>query len=854
MTLSTHAESEALLLEDALLCADLARAAGILLPTPIERREAVFGAVLSRVEGALRDYDDDVHAALLLIRALCAADSAGAAAELGEDNAALIDQRVLSLALTDRLPAWIAELIWHLGEEVADLTDHRLVIIETLCLEWDLPRPSGPDYLFALASALGAADAAHGGEALAELLAADPGMCELIPDLMANRGVGQVLRRGNWAHAIARVCRDGLIDRQAMIDQSLAHRVGEPVQHLRWFLTLHAELDPSDEEMLARTDAYLRLLGDPRQEIFTEVLAGLQARDAQRPLPLDLIVSLTEAVFARGGDQTALEHITWLQSIAHRTPQSAARLALALTEGYVSEHEAVVEHSLDAVLAMLDVADIDAVESISHSISRAAATLPSPLAARTNRILGHGKGSGAPSASAVDGASGGRGRHSEQGPGPARKPFTIVPGPLVAPARTLPALLAVSRDFLTDLDPQLGEVVLDAIAALAGRDLAATRQALAPLLPVLDSVSAADQSPDPALWLGERPVLAVLARLMLPADHPVHTLTMRVPAGPAGVLTMRAQEVLSRATAGQVQELLSLPTRATGEIDLEALITRVADCAATGTTPWPMDVEQAMLRAHGAHIDSELITRLSRIHSPLARAVERRLRQGVLARPGIRATMVDGDAQLVATAFGDDSHGPLTRQAMDLSHLNQTPPGYAIVVLMALPHHRELAAAHLVRPLSATQSRHHMEDLRALALLGTARGRTGEATALAVLLGGSLAHEPEREAAAVALSGLAETVFDSEGWAQVWAAAIADRPTLDLTPLSTTLSAVASRPAGARLVWVLVQGVLEALGQDERPGQAALKELERSAAGLGRQPRARLAPPRQLVRASLSLL
>ncbi len=885
-------------LEDALLCADPARAAGLVLPIPLDRREATFRPTFARVQGTLADYPTSVHAALLLIRAMASTDAAQAAAELGEQDAAGLDQRVLTLALADRLPTWIAELIWHLGEEVCDAADHRLVTIETLCVEWGLPRPSAPDYLFALVSALGDADASHGGGALAALLSADPGLCELIPDLLAAPGVGRVFARGSWAQAIAEVSSAGLIDRDSLLDLTLIHRTSDELDHQRWFHELHRELDPSDAEMMARSDAYLRLLADPQPEVKAAVIAGLYQRDARRPLPLDLVTQATSIILEAGSSAMVKAHLAWLKGAAQRHPGSAGSLALALSEAFGSADQTLVTGSLDAVLAILDVADIDVIEGIAEPLRQAASQLPPVLAERAVRAWGPlataGTGRSArrqadtpaigTTSSTAAGAACSNELAAATAPITARleaprhkapRPAFVRPDSAPGRARTLPELAAAAEAFLVELDPQLGEVVLDAVAALAGRDLGATRAALAGLHGLLaDAVQAGDQA-EPALWLGERPVLAVLARLALPADHAVHGYAWRTPPGPIGCLTMRAQEVLSRALAGGTQELLALPTEASGEISPEALVQRIAAAAETGSAAWPMDVEQALLRAH-RDLDNatltEVVSALARINSRLARSVERRLRLGVLARPAIKVGFEAGRPRVIASTLTRQQDGQLTRQAFDLSLVSSyAVEGSALVALMALPHHREVTSAYLIGPLCASERRQLIQNLRALSLLGDARGRTGDATAAALLFGACL-HAPEdRSAAVAALCRLTEDWFDAQACGRLWATAIDACPWLDLTKLAATLRDVVRQTSDPRLVWALLHALLDVLGDTnpsddtkraddnertddyertddcERAGIAELREIERSTAELTGVRFGRLPVPKQAV-------
>lgn len=869
-------EAEAtLLLQEAVLCGDLARTAAVVLTLPADRRELAFLDTFARVEAVLGDYADEVHAALLLARVVATPDAGAAAADLGEPAAALIDQHVLSLGLSDRIPTWIAEVVWHLGEEISDLTDHRLVTIETLCAGWNLHRPTAPGYLFALASALGAADA-HGDGELSDLLMADSGICELVPALLGHSGVGRVMETGSWGPAIANASRAGLIDRDTLLDLSLAHRASDRAEDLHFFLILHEELLPDNAEMSARVDAYERLLADERDQVTASVAYGLYRRDEKSPLPVGLMVAITRAIFATRQEKLITRQVTWLRQAAARNPATAGRLAVALLEGLATADGALLQPGLDAVVAMLADADDDALAALRAPLARVVSTMPADAAALAAECLGPALDRTAVARATSDRAAGERAA-SERGPGdragrraahrapvPAQassiestghdvqnlgnhlpaarnvgvphssahlaraedQPASFVIPPLPAKVRTLAGLTELAGAYLVDLDPLLGEFVLDALAAIAGADLTATRAALAPLLPAIEDVSWADHAPDSGLWLGEHSILAALARLALPAEHPVHDQQWRVPDGPQGCLTRRTQEVLSRAQAGQTVELLATPTAVTGALDPAVLVERIGTLAQTGSSGWPMDVEQAFLRAHGAEVPTDVIASLSELTTPLALRAERRLRQGVLARPPLRVTLPNletgtGPSIEVGPAPVRDEDGPLTRQALSLEGTIEAQPGTALLVLMALPHHRELAAAHLMAPLSDPTRRQLMDDLRALALLGAARGRTSDATPLVLLFGAAQRHAADRPAAVSAIESLAVGSFDSEGCGHVWKRT-AVMPRLFLGDVAATLAAV---ELNERTAWLLSHLAGAARAAAEQTGSSAVAPL-----------------------------
>jgi hypothetical protein len=777
----------------------------------------------------MRHYPAEVYSCLLLARALVAKDAADTAAELGEDQAADIDQHVLALALADRLPTWIAELVWHLGDEVNATTDHRLVTIETLCAEWGVPRPTAHCYLSALAGALGAADLAHGGGALGSMIVRDDSLRALVPALLATPNIGCTLAESHWAAAIAEGAEEGLLDRAQLIDAVLAARSGREPAHLLWFLDLHERLDPTNAEISARMEDYLGLIGDCRDEVVEVVVKTLRTRDSRRRVPLDLLLGTTKTILQRPDSSVALQQIAWAEQSAVANPDSAEAIALALTEGFGSSVPKVRERSLRAIVSAT--AAIDREEPLVEAVLEAAAALPEPLRSQAIAtfagpvaVIPKARRAEKP-APVVAVAHTHTARHSGSEAAPTGRDTDEV-----CDTSTLAGLVATCERFLWALDVQLGELVLDGVAALAGADLSATRQALTPIAQSLAGVSAALESDDPGAWLGERPVLAMLACLALPDDHPVQTIEWATPVGPVGCLTLRTREVLERVRRGESSRLLSVPTSRVGTLNANVLAERLEAIAAAGTRPWPLDFEQALLRAHSAIVPPEALMRLGGVTLAAADVAARRLRGGVHARPALRVKAQDTGTLLIQATtharFAGD--GPLTLQAFDLSQLwrlgvQSRTDGHALTVLMTLPNHREAAAAYLSATLSSFDQRHLAEDLEALALLPKAGGRTGEATALCLLYGACAADRRDRASATVALTGFARHGgLDPVGAAQVWVAAVDH---IDLPRLAETLAPVMEEVHGDRLVCGLLTPLMQALEGTDRPGRDAVAAL-----------------------------
>src|SRR5262249_30386427 len=93
-----------------------------------------------------------------------------------------------------------------------------------------------------------------------------------------------------------------------------------------------------------------------------------------------------------------------------------------------------------------------------------------------------------------------------------------------------------------------------------------------------------------------RPELSQLVeRLDLPLDPPpgMDPYALR---SPAALLTLRLGEPSARIAEPVLVELVSTPTDASGRIEPEDLLARIAEAEDSGWQPWPLDLDQALLR------------------------------------------------------------------------------------------------------------------------------------------------------------------------------------------------------------------------------------------------------------------
>ncbi|WP_232662755.1 DUF6493 family protein [Pseudonocardia sp. TRM90224] len=715
--------------------------------TPARRRE--LAEALVGYERKLRKGDTGswVMRGRLAVAGAALLPAAAAAAWLlrnqpDEENARVVE------VLRERAVPWLPDLAARLAERLPgrELRPGLFRLVVALVEESGCPAPTSDGFLLHLAA-----------EGTPEWLLAERGRVALVLPMLDVDGVGARLSPW-WRDAIVASVGDGLLDRPAVLDASIARlqRGGRPGE-VTGFLALHDALAPSLDEVALRARDYVSLLADAHSPVAGRAQELLQRLDAAGALDTELFHETSRRLLARTEKRLVRAQLAWLAEVIARAPAHLDELLVVATTAFRHETADVQAVAVDLVREHVG----RAAPAAREQVLREAAGLAPDLAAAL--------GVDVPAAPVAPAAV-----------------FTP-PGPVV-PIETVDELqrelTAMLGRWIDNQDAIQLERVLAALVSFAHRDRPGLIAGLEPLF-----AKNAWMEPTPATWNDEVPghpfsALAVVVRAAaVPATvlaNPgrrsdwtaeLHSIGDRPP---SCSIIERLHEIAVGLSCSPRPALVSTPTSTSGLIDPDVLDERLRRAAAEGWQPWPSDLALARLRV------------------PATDPVEIRLHHSQEA------------GQLLAAV---PRIGPIG--AVDTTARQHDAPWVTCWPAL-LPAHRDAIAGHLLPTLRLDTSERLGRGHPVLPLLAEAEGPIGEAMHLALCYGfGAAGPENRMYAVDAVLILAARDQLDGEALGGVLGRQVARREII----LGRAVPALRDAALGgaAPQIWRLVAAALPTL-------------------------------------------
>ncbi|WP_433790413.1 DUF6493 family protein [Actinoplanes sp. CA-252034] len=710
-------------------------------------------------------------------------------------------------------------------------------------------------------------------------------------------------RETSFPAAIARLVAEGRLERRAIVDATVDRLArGDRPGALRPFTQLHEALAPTPAELSRHATSYARLAGDAPSPVARTALAALRDLGEHGLLEIPTVLEAGAGVLARKEKVLVKTALTWLDETARRSPDHAGEILATVAAAFDHQSLDIQERAVTVAARHLAHAPADVGARVAAAAA-AVTTVPgamtangSSAAAATTPIV-RPRIAGGPDVPAPPEPSLRPGHPSSPGPtalpdqlGPLElsdlpgqhDPLTPpdLPGQLdrlgvegagpeeagrlgqwLPPLRSAPAALPGAIGSAAELAEEVTALIQDPAAVRWERILAALitlppegfAEALAPVLdrhpgvfgdrwgrfPFLGEVIAARLGRERGHVMRERLRNAVRWNL---ADIGGGTARSMV-GTPSGILSLRVAEAAVQVVQAPVPVLLATPTDVTGGIDAGALVGRLARYEEAGVDPWPLDLQQAMIRV-SRDIDAEVLARAETMKLPSGELVAGWLRAGGMPDPvsaRFEQHSRDSAGQVVArrvVASLESGRAGGDRIILEDALVGLTPrsrPEYHVttnfqpdVLAMVLPHHREAVAAWALPDLAALADQDG-RDAGLLPLLADMSGPIGPATVLALAYGLAARYEADRIAAVDAFLGFAA---GSEPFAAALGAELGDLAADGTVKLARVVPALRdARQAGASAtVWQVLLAALPPLLPAVPRGLPDLLELGTRAA------------------------
>ncbi len=763
------------------------RLADALLAMSEADRRALVPALTERVR-TIPAWSSDAGP-LLVAGAACLPTASQAAAWFGRSTLrfglaasrdGVVNRAVVRVLLARDVP-WIADFATRLATALPDrnVDVDRWRLVADLVTAGGGPIPTGNGFVLGWLAHL----TAWSNQSVSARLFLDPLTDTLLPRIFETDGAGAILGRERWLHgsdrmhatyaytAVTSLVAAGRFDRSRAVSGTIGRLLrGDDRDSIRTFTRLYDDLAPTVAEAAEYIPDYLKILPDAPGPVASLAQRALKSLDDAGCLSATERVAASEAVLDRTEKALVKAQLSWVDTAARRAPAQTGPLVatVALAFGHPSldiQDRAVaiaIRHA-----GQLDEADrvriVDAVDRLDGAVRRRAAdAFPSDHATP-------------PDDPAV----------------PPDEPIRVMPAPVLAP---MPApiaspaeLAATAVAYLRSVDDRSDvielEQILDAVVRLTYQNRAGVVEALTAVQEqhadwFVMSADVRDTSVPPHV------VNAIVAPLggVRPADprrfwrDRLGRKAVLVPdlpyvrqPGPRRVLLVRLDEIAVNLLTAPIPFLLATPTHRTGHVAAATLVARIAAYEAAGVTPWPYDLEQALLRLPG-ECDDAALAAAQQLRSEAGTRLVQRLVDGPVPSTSERIT-VEFDAgsfgysshaatgswfrTAVATIADEEALGPLGRVLfaveLDVKHTYYMIEPDVAAWPALLPSHREVIAAHALYCVAGVAEEDRRGYAAILPPLAECAGAIGPAFTLAITFGLGARHLPDRTAAVDAL-------------------------------------------------------------------------------------------------------
>lgn len=285
--------------------------------------------------------------------------------------------------MSDRKPKWLPEWIdWQLNDEIY-WAPHVWGRVHAIVREGLAPKPEHPHYYLGMIGAT--SDWTHSGEEAEQriyrMLIDDSDLLADVWKLFEFEGGGEnslanhdrFTHGAKWSTTFLKLAEEGHLSRERLLDESLtALERGFNHYRAKWFSSFHEELQPTQEERVARAGRYLNLLASPTPTIVAWALKRVQEMEKLLPYPAAELVEALLPVMRSRKKGEVIAGLKLLQLAVKRTTVVASQAAEVACEGLGHEAADVQAKVLDTLEKLTTTAErppVDRVHAFRGSVA-----------------------------------------------------------------------------------------------------------------------------------------------------------------------------------------------------------------------------------------------------------------------------------------------------------------------------------------------------------------------------------------------------------------------------------------------------------------------------------------------------